>query len=513
MRRPSGSLVGLVGGFVAGLLVVAAIAPDGGEEAAREASGRVEAGDRQSGAEGLAGVPGADPTEESDGAVVTDGGGTSTDGGASAAAPTGDGGGTAPSGGAAASSDDGAPAEGGAAPPTRNVRGVTADSITIGVGLLNLGALKALGPAFDNGDRKAHFESILAGWKRDKVVPVHGRDIKFVYREYDPVNQPTQRSACAGLIQDAKSFAVIFDSTSPVGSECVAREYGTPVITSDAPGDEVFARSKGNLFTLQMSLGRMFRNLPHFAKAEGVLVPGKSRVGIYYLDDVAQRTLVDTALRPELTKLGFKPVVEATTDQALGGPRDSLAVRQFQAAQVNVAILITSKAGFMQQAEANQYRPRYLETDLLSGTTNTATSTYPAEHFNGAKAITGQRYGEWKAGIAPPASARACVETYRKASGQTIDANAREAEYVALNKACDATQVLMLALQRAGPDLTHAGLVAALESIKDLQLSIHGDVTFAPGKHHGTELQRTLEWTSACRCWRAKGVFGPLWVG
>ena len=510
MKRPSSSLIGLVGGFVAGLLVFAAVATDGGEELAREAGCRVEAGDRSSGAVGLAGVPGADPTEESDSGIAAGGGGgASADVGGSSGAAGDDGGST--SGGEAAA-DDGEPigATPGAASPT--ARGLTKDSITIGIGLLNLGALKSLGPAFDNGDRRAHFESILAAWKRDRVVPVHGRDIRFVYREYDPINVETQRAACAGLIQDGKAFAVVFDSTSPIASECVAREYETPVLTSDAPADEAFARSKGNLFTLQMSLSRMLRNVPHWAKANGVLVTGKSRVGIYHLDDPATSDLVARTLRPEFTKLGFEPVI-ATTDQSLGGPGDALAVQQFQARQVNVVVLLTSKAGFMQQAQARGYKPQYIDNDYLSGTTNTATSTYPADHFNGAKGITGQRYGEWKAGLAPPASARACVETYRRASGKTIDANAREAEYVALNKACDATQVLMLGLQRAGPDLTHRGLVAAFETIKDLQLSIHGDITFAPGKHHGTELQRTVEWTSACRCWKAKGSFGPLWVG
>src|SRR5439155_10431347 len=107
------------------------------------------------------------------------GGGSSPPAGASSAA-----GGR--QGGTATGSPTGSPSAG-AGSSAASVRGVTPTTVKIGVALLDLGALRNLGPAFDNGNRQAHFDSILAGWKRAGLLPVAGRTVEFVYRSYNIV--------------------------------------------------------------------------------------------------------------------------------------------------------------------------------------------------------------------------------------------------------------------------------------------------------------------------------------
>jgi ABC-type branched-subunit amino acid transport system substrate-binding protein len=264
------------------------------------------------------------------------------------------------------------------------------------------------------------------------------------------------------------------------------------------------------VFTLQPSLGRTLRNYVHWAHERGLLT-GK-KIGLYYFDDAVTRDLMDRTIKTELSGLGHTLAAEQTTTQNLGGPADALAVQRFRTAGVDVAMLFTSKAGFMAQAQAQAWKPTYLENDYLSGTTNTATSTYPAEQFDGTFGMSSMRYGEWKVGLPATAEAEACLSDYERVSGKRIDPNAREAEYVGLNKGCDDARLVLQALVNAGRSLTPAGMVAQLEQLQGMPMGVHGDVTFGPDKHHGIDQQRTVQWTADCKCWKALGSFEPLYV-
>jgi len=488
------AVFGIVVGLLVGVLVAALVVPSGSDDA--ETIGGVGSGQGDS---GFGAGESVDDGGTSEGGAVdapVEGGGP--------AQPAGGGGGSSTAGGVSGGTQAGDA-------PSERARGVTDDAIKIGVALLDLGAVRQLGPAFDNGDRRRHFESILEGWRRRGLLPVNGRDVRFVYRSYGVLSLEEQRAACVGLVQDEQVFAVVADSRFHLsGAECVAREFRTPLILHDGPADPVFARGHPFLFSVQMSEDRLLRNLIHWAHGRGVLT-GK-KIGIYYEDQQQIRAQMDRTVKAELKRLGHELAAEVSTAQTLGGPRDAVAVQQFQGNGVQVAMLFTSKAGFMQQAQAQRYRPTYLESDYSSGTTNTATSTYPAEHFDGTFGMSGLRVGEWKSNMAAPPPAEECVSDYQRTSGNRIEPNAREAEYIAMNKACDAARVLLYALRALGRDVTPARLVGAVESLSEIPMGIAPPVTFGPDRHHGVTRQRTVQWSAGCQCWRAQGQFAPLLV-
>ena len=488
----------LVAGLLAGVLIAAVVLPDhqdGGPVGV--SSGSLAAGPVSDG-----GDAGSAPVgDASTGGEMQPGSGAE---GGRRTAPTASVDGT---GSAGATGPAGSPSPGGAT--AGPARGVSAEGIKVGVALLDLGAVRQLGPAFDNGDRRAHFDSILAGWREAGLLPVAGRDIEFVYRSYGVFSPEEQRAACVGLIQDEGVFAVLGDSRfQEAGEECVAREFRTPMIGHDAGGDNLFARAAPFLFTVQTSEDRLLRNLVHWADRKGLL-EGR-RIGIYHLDEPLVRDQIDRTIVAELRGLGHDLAARATTDQDLGGPQDALAVQRFQSSQVDVALLFTSKAGFMQQAEAQGYRPSYVESDYLSGTTNTATSTYPPEQFDGSWGMTALRYGEWKGGMPAPAEAEECAENYQRHGGAAIDPDAREAEWIAMNKACDVARLLIQGLQRAGRALDGPSLVASLQGLRDVPMGIAPPVSFEPGRQHGVTQHRSVRWSADCRCWRASGSFAPL---
>jgi hypothetical protein len=503
--RRSSPLFVLAVGFLLGVLVALAVVPDRSVKTTRTTAGAAGSAPGESAADGRTAADGTDAGAAVDAAVAgAPGGGSSAAGG-----PTRAGGGSA-GGGRTGPTVPQAP---GLEP--RAQRGVTAQKIHLGIGLPDISVIAALGPGYDQGDIRAHVESVLAAWRRDKKVPVAGRDIEVSYRTYNILSQDEQRAACVGFGQDDKVFAVVAIHDFGIGaSECVTSEYRMPLVTADGPFDVSYRRGWPYLFTMAMSSSRVLRNFVAWGDQTGRF-KGR-RIGVYYPNDPLYAPDVQAFVIKRLRALGYQVVSEVTTDlqgAQTGGPNDSVAVQRFRTARVDTAILLVSpvaKTNFFNQAQLQGYRPMYLENDLAFSTTTTATKTYPPDYFDGMVGVTGQRFGESPAGIPPTPEAKECLAEFKAATGKTVDRDAREAEYIAGNQACDELRVVMAALQWAGRNLTPARFVAGLETLKNARMGIHGDVTFATNKHDGVSAYRELLWKKGCKCWVAQGAFKPL---
>jgi hypothetical protein len=504
--RRSSPLFVLAVGFLLGVLVAVAVVPD------RAATTTQTAGDAAGGAQGESATGDNTVATGTEAGGAGDAAGVGTAGGASGSGSTASraaSGGTT-TGGRSATTIPGVP---GLEPAAQ--RGVTAQKIHLGIGLPDISVIAALGPGYDQGDIRAHVESVLAAWRRDKKVPVAGRDIEVSYRTYNILSQDEQRAACVGFGQDDKVFAVVAIHDFGIGaSECVSCEYRMPLVTADGPFDVSYRRGWPYLFTMAMSSSRVLRNFIAWGDQTGRF-KGK-RIGVYYPNDPLYAPDVQAFVIKRLRALGYQVVSEVTTDlqgAQTGGPNDSVAVQRFRTARVDTAILLVSpvaKTNFFNQAQLQGYRPMYLENDLAFSTTTTATKTYPPDYFDGMVGVTGQRFGESPAGIPPTPEAKECLAEFKAATGKTVDRDAREAEYIAGNQACDELRVLMSALQWAGRNLTPARLVAGLETLKRAEMGIHGDVTFSSNKHDGVSAYRELLWKKGCKCWVAQGAFKPL---
>jgi len=491
-----GLCVGLVLGVALAAVGVRAHPPSVGTAAARGRAAQAAVG----GAAGEAGT-GADTS----GAVTGGPAGVGSSG-----SPGGQGGGThrgtASSAGAAAT---GGPSSHGP------VRGVSATSVTIGVATLDLSAVKYLGPEYDNGDVAGQWNAMVADWRDRHLLPVNGRDVSLKFVSYSVLNNDDQRRACVALVDDDQSFAVVApEFFYQTGSDCVAREKRTPLLTSEGPSDDVFQRSAPYLYAVQMSESRLLRNFVHWADARGAL--RGHRLGIYYSNDPTVAPLMHATIGAEMARLGYPAPVEYTTGNKLGGPEDALAVRKFQTSGVDVVALFTSPGGFTQQADAQRYHPRYIQTDYEGGTSDVGTSTYAADKYDGTYGMTTERRGEAASGIPPSSDERACIDNYNRRSGHHVVAPGtgghETAEFVFVVLACDEGKILLNALRVAGPDLTPGSFVAGLQTTRALPLIRFPDVTFGPDDYQGVEQQRTLQWHGDCTCWRVAGPFGALWT-
>ena len=507
-RGRSGTAFGLAVGLLVGVLISALVFPRHRpvrSTVARSGAAAPAAPGAPAGEESELPAAAASEASVAGGAAATGTGGTSGGGGRS----------TAPAGAGRAGAASARTGPGGKAAASAT-RGVSEGAIKIGIAYADLTALRALGPEYDNGNVPQQWMAILDQWHRQGALPVNGRDIQFVFRSYNVLNLADQRAACASLIQDSGVFAVVGVAYFAVGSQCVTREYHTPMLTSDGPGADIFQQGWPYLFSIDESADRTLENMLYWADSRGAL-RGK-RIGIYYANDGLEPQLMDRSLRPTLARLGYKITAESTTsaNDTNGGPEDAVAVQRFRGAGVDLVMLFTSKTGFLQVASAQAYHPTFIDSDYLYGTSDVTTSTYPASEWDGTYALTATHRGEPAAGIKLNAAQEACLQNYERYSGTKLarpgSGGHEQAVFAYVLTACDEANLLLDAIRAAGRGLTAGSLVSSLEAVHDRPLLRYSAVSFSRTRHDGIDIARTLLWRSQCTCYVAQGGFTPLTV-
>lgn len=439
------------------------------------------------------------------GAIATNGpGGIATPGAPGGPGTTGPSGTNGPGGG---------PGSGG---PARAVRGVTDDTIKIGIGIPDIGVVKALGPDYDVGNPREQMEAVLKGWKDRGLVPINGRNVEFYYRSYDIVGTQQQRAACEGWATDDKVFTVVAVSNFWAHADCLTKEYRIPLLSSDPQTEDTWQVSGNRLYTLMPSTDKIFRNWMHWAHHRGLL-RGK-RIGLYYSGAAQDAAVINRSLIAELKRLGYgsQIAVEVTSSNvATGAPEDTIAADKFCAEDVNLAILVAgalNQTNFMYEADSQNCHPEYIESDFLFSTNDTAAHTFPPGQADGIYGMTSYRFGEISSGMGLSAPGAACEDNYAKYSGKRVSYKEAPAEWMFMQQGCDGAAVLLEALQTAGRNLTEASFFAALNRIRNEVMGVHANVTFKPGKFGGVDTQRTVQWHASCTCWKALGKFEPFYV-
>jgi hypothetical protein len=487
-----GTLYGAVLGFVAGLLVAALVLPDRSVTTVSGPGGARAAGE-------LGGAGGASDDE----GVFGDGGGPGTAGRTARERATASGG-----------TDDTVPGRGGTQGRggARNVRGVSDDKIRLGVAVPDYDALRALGENYDTGDPVTMWKALYAKWKREGRVPVHGRDVELVFsRPYNIFSDAEKRATCVELVQDKQVFVVGQTALFGVGQECVAREYSTPMVGTDGVPEEMMTRSLPYLFTLQLTDSSVRRNWVQWAHERGAL-RGKT-IGLYSPGQAAVRRDIERNVKARLERLGYRVAEDFVAPGDGGGAEDAVAVQRFRSAGVDLAMVMTAplfRSNFLRQAEAQRYRPTYIDNDLNFATGDSATQTYPPEQWDKMYAITGLRVGDHT----PERQSLECVENYERYSGDRVyrPGKGPSAKWTNATNVCDIGNTILEGLHRAGRDLNPDSFVAGMETIRQMPMARNADVTFTRDKHTGADRQRTLQWHADCRCWKVAGSWGPFFV-
>ena len=124
---------------------------------------------------------------------------------------------------------------------TASWRGVTEDSITIGVSMLNFELLKELGLSQAGwGDQQGIFQALVDDINADGGI--HGRMLVPVYDYYSPISGDDATRSCTVLTQDHEVFAVLLGFVGPLAGTadpCIVGTNATVLVGGEHTPSEL----------------------------------------------------------------------------------------------------------------------------------------------------------------------------------------------------------------------------------------------------------------------------------
>jgi hypothetical protein len=486
-HRLGSTALSVIVAFTCGVVIAAILVPsdgDGSSAAQPVAPSGVSAGAAAVAESPMSTVPGTV-------APMTSPSMQASAGGSAASSP-------APSPAAAASTPSSAASSGSNGGAT--FRGVTATKVKLGFANLDSGPMAPVCPRCGNGAGAdgAAANALVEAWRRDKVLPIYGRDFEIVNRKYNILSAEDARNACVQLAQQDKPFAVGGVSMRTF-APCLAREFKLMTIDGQQAGYESDLRSMApRLYQIQPTADRVWRNFPVWADKQNLL---KGQVlGMYSPSDSAQgaagiQEALSGSFRAMLTKLGYKLAVDMQYETVNSDP---VAVQRFRAAGVTVAFvfgLLTEPNGFQSAAEKIGYRPKYPIAEVQNETTDAvADVTYNPDAQDGNLAMKTQFFDFAARRPAKPlnnAKAEYCLRAYEAYTHRTIDAYDNDAEIHYMLEICSVLDVMREAMVKAGPNLTEQSFLQGLYQVRGMQTAYELSVTYGPSKFGGGDLFAT----------------------
>jgi acyl-CoA hydrolase/ABC-type branched-subunit amino acid transport system substrate-binding protein len=296
---------------------------------------------------------------------------------------------------------------------------------------------------------------------------VHGRRIELVVKD-DRFDPQRTRSAVKELVEQDSVFALVSPLGTPTNLAVMdyLLEQQVPVVSPHSGVAIWSSPVKPTYFALQPSYQVEGRLLAQYALA--VLKPG--RIAVFAVDDQFGHEGT-AAFREELVEAGVDPVVTLYHAAGESDPQGWLA--SLSARQPDLILLYTyvkPASDLLRAAHAAGFYPAWLGSYVISGP--------DLFRLAGSEATLGMHAAGYPSG---PRGHRG--ETlYRKLMAREY-ADETPGTHSRIGYA--AAQLVVEGLRRAGPELTRAGFIAALESIRDWTGGLLPSIGYSPTDHRG----------------------------
>lgn len=376
---------------------------------------------------------------------------------------------------------DGEPEE----PPaelTASWRGVTEDTITVGISMLDFDTLKELQLSPNGwGDQQLVWQTLI-----DKVNAdggINGRMIEPIYRFYSPLGTTEAEAACLELTEDNETFAVLAGFVGPAepANTCITGR-GNTIVVGGRQSPERLAESTAPWFETATSRTRRLEIFLNLMQAEGLLEGRQIALigGIQAEEEFNQA-------KELLPEFGIEPVVEVLMEAADGDIPAVDAVWEALSERVDVsgadtALIITSVSGNIRGLRNNG-----LDIDIWTidndSLANLGESVEP-EWADGV--LTTQSLSDQEAwDDETVAECRATFETANP-DVEIVEPDAAvegdERWYTAIMAYCRYLELFRLIATEAGPELTHDSFREAAFRLGDFALAGQPYNSLAPDK-------------------------------
>jgi hypothetical protein len=238
-------------------------------------------------------------------------------------------------------------------------RGVTADTITLGVTYLDLSALKDVLPGLNHGDYEVSMNALAE--VINEGGGINGRKLELVFAEVDPLQPASNEAACLKLTEDTDVFAVVATGLNHSGVKCVI-DHATPLVGGTQTSEDL-ASATGPWFTPEASTASAAEKT-----IGGVLQTGDlkdKKVGVVALPEdgpvaeAAAQQLRDAGIDVAGVAVGSPDVADVSNARA----EMQTYAERFKAEGVDTVVVIGDQfVLFTSALSQTDYRPQLIST-------------------------------------------------------------------------------------------------------------------------------------------------------
>jgi branched-chain amino acid transport system substrate-binding protein len=330
------------------------------------------------------------------------------------------------------------------------VPGVTTDTIKIG----SFGALT--GPGYLYGKLPMNGIEVVFD-QVNAAGGINGRKLELV-REDDRCDPAAAIGAVKKLIFEDKVFAIIGGgcSNATFAAREVLDEAKIPVVIMASVHDGITTPVSPNIFSVALT-----STIESQAQLEFAIAQGAKRIAVVSMRDAWGRARY-TPLMEAFRKKGIKPVLdEEMAPDANDATAQVLRLKAANADAVLIVLYPKPAAIFMRDAQKLGFKP------LAIGQTGIADPAAFEDQVGSPGATASFR----TISMVRHTPEDPAVDKWRKAI-ETKFPGDRLSVYNLFG--IGSAQVMVEALKRAGPDLTHEKLIAALDGLTDFQTDVYG---------------------------------------
>jgi hypothetical protein len=378
---------------------------------------------------------------------------------------------------------------------TASAKGVTADTIKLGLSYPDLAALAKTGLIkVDNGDYQKIGQVLVDDINKNGGV--NGRKIELSFAPYSVLQATAQTAACVKLTEDEKVFMILGGFIGD-NNLCAIQQHQTPVIFGYGAGfnNIILGKAKAPFTTFEASDERSTGALVKILNDAGDL-KGKT-IGIYGtlsaskpLIDLTKKDLEAAGLTVKDTAIND---VDAS-DSAAFNAQDKVIGNRFKDEGIDtVFVQVTVPPGTNWDAvgfHPTMYSP---QTSLItSGSFTNGYSKFPL--------VAGlQATGNTQTNL-DTAAMKHCTDVWMAATGQTVltqeeeTKNSKSTGFAAMSTTCAALQMFVAGAKAAGANLTPDTWLKGLEGVGKIELAAAPQASFAPNKPDGQDSFQLMQY-------------------
>lgn len=375
-----------------------------------------------------------------------------------------------------------------AAPSEENFdsfRGVTADTIKIGVTVPDFDALQAADLPNYQGDNRLAFQAFIDEINADGGI--HGRMLEVVYADFDFLSPQTQDEACTRLTEDEEVFIVLFGLLAD-SNLCLSELHDTMVMTFSYQTIAARSRSGDTLWLQEEAADEAEAEILAKVVADAGYLDGAT-VGIL-ASETTGGVVVGEALQQALADAGHDSEIHVAADTG-GDPTARNAelqrlAQRFLADGVDFLFNLGGGGTWTEDLAAEGFHPPRTAYLVLNTDTEAASDKSLLDGALAVGSLTGDEIWD------DPEFQESCIQPILDAYPELTEEfsylpdsdeqAAGERNWLTQTRsACNQTMLLKQLGEIAGADLTNDSFRDALDEIGPVELFGYGLANFTSG--------------------------------